>query len=171
VAAGADRRLDGRPFESRGVHAPDGLAGSAPADDAQLVLSPSEVVIRPHAVVVSLGPLTSLVTASAGRVVASFARPGETNHDLDPAAAQALARSGRDVEHLTTGQDPITSSPADVLERVGDPVNRLAARLLRHQAGRGAGLGDAAVMLSLAEPTLDPLERTGRLVELLTGSG
>jgi len=160
VAGGANCRLDGLPFEPRSLHGPDGLAGLAPVHAAAPVsLPPPAAVVPPDAVIVSLGPLTSVVPLPAGRLVASYAEPGEANHDLDPVAAHVLVASGRRVEHVRAGSGAVRAEAVSALERAGDPAGRLAAGLLRHQARRGAGLGDAGVLLSVVEPGLDPLDR------------
>lgn len=163
AAAGADRRLDGRPFPVRGVHGPDGLAGLGPPADAGRPPVPGEPApVPPGAVVVSLGPLTALNALGAVRVVASYARPGEANHAMDPAAAAQVA-----VEHMDVPPHPMPGiRTVEALGRSAGPVARLAAGLLRHQATRGAGLGDAAVVLRLAEPDLPPDEWAGCVVSL-----
>jgi hypothetical protein len=167
MAAGAARRLDGTEFLVRDVHGPDGLAGlRAPAGSAVSTALPTtatlEALVTPDVVVVSLGPLTSVVGLPPRRVVASYARPGAANHDMDPAAAALVA-----VEHADVVHHPLElpAGPAVTPERSTE-VARLVDGLLAHQAGRGAGLGDAAVMLLLAERTLDPAHRERRLRSL-----
>jgi pyrimidine-specific ribonucleoside hydrolase len=168
VAAGADRRLDGRPFAVRDVHGPDGLAGLAPPhpDLPGEWPSPGAVASR-ESLTVSLGPLTSLVGLDTGRIVASFARPGETNHRLDPVAARTVAASGRVVDHLDVGHDVLSADVVGPLSHADDRLCRLAGGLLAHQAERSAGLGDAAAVLRLAEPELDPALHTRRVVRLV----
>lgn len=170
VAAGADRRLDGRAFAVRDVHGPDGLAGLGPPDP-QLpdTWPPPTAVATPEAITVSLGPLTTLVGLPTGRVAASFARPGQTNHRLDPVAARVVAASGRVVAHLDAGNGFLSGDVAGPLSRGNDRLCRLAEGLLAHQARRGAGLGDAAALLRLAEPELDPARHTRRLIGLVLG--
>jgi pyrimidine-specific ribonucleoside hydrolase len=170
VAAGADRCLDGRPFAVRDVHGPDGLAGLAPPNsDLPGEWPPPGAVASRASLTVSLGPLTSLVGLDAGRIVASFARPGETNHRLDPVAAGAVASSGRVVEHLDAGHEVLSADVVGPLSRAGDRLCRLAGGLLAHQAARRAGLGDASAVLRLAEPELDPALHTRRVVGLVLG--
>jgi len=170
VAAGADRRIDGLPFAVRAVHGPDGLAGLAPPEpDLPDRWPPPGAVASREVVTVSLGPLTSLVGLLTGRIVASYSRPGETNHDLDPVAARTIAASGRTVDHVDAGHDGMSAEVAGPLSRVDDPLCRLTGGLLAHQAGRGAGLGDATAVLRVAEPELDPARHTRRVVSLVLG--
>ena len=170
VAAGADRRLDGRPFAVRDVHGPDGLAGLAPPiQDLPAGWPPPGAVASREAVTVSLAPLTSLVGLGTGRIVASFARPGETNHRLDPVAARAVAASGRALDHLDAGREVVSADVGGSLSRADDRLCRLAGGLLVHQAARRAGLGDASAVLRLAEPELDPALHTRRVVGLVLG--
>lgn len=161
VAAGADRRLDGTPFPERDAHGPDGLAGLASGRTPPIALAGTPSEIAAGAVVVSLGPLTTLAAVAADRIVASYARPGEANHAMDPAAAAGV------------GYQPVDVPPhrlADVMDRPVEPartpVGRLVDALLAHQLARDAGLGDAAVMLALAEPESDPAGWARRLIEL-----
>lgn len=155
VAVGAARSLDGLRFAGRSVHGPDGLAGLGPRDEPPAsgrVVAAAAELITPGTVVVCLGPLTSLVGLPVGRVVASYARPGEANHEMDPPAARSVAAEYADVpDHpvsITTGEGPL---------------GELVTSLLRHQARRATGLGDAAVMLGLAEPGLEPHHWAHRL--------
>ena len=161
VAVGAARRLNGLRFAGRSVHGPDGLAGLGPQDGPvtsdRVVLAAAELV-TPDVVVVSLGPLTSLVGLPVGRVVASYARPGEANHEMDPPAARSVAAEKADVP-----DHPVSITPGE------GPLGELVADLLRHQARRAAGLGDAAVMLGLAEPSLGPQHWTHRVQLLAAG--
>lgn len=163
-ATGAARRLDGAEFAIRNVHGADGLAGLGPPAAAAVATAPrvtssGRAVVPPEAVVVSLGPLTSVAELPPRRVVASYARPGEANHVMDPAAAALVT-----VEYVDVAPYPLKLS-ADPARRPkpATKLGRLVHGLLAHQAGRGAGLGDAAVMLSLAEPSLDPAHREGRV--------
>lgn len=171
LAAGARRRLDGAEFPARDVHGADGLAGlgsrlacpsgrTAAADEVGLSdhatvtdqvarsLSRAPVpaeIIPPNTLIVSLGPLTSLVGLTSRRVVASYAKPGEANYEMDPPAAKRVSVEAVDVaEHRI--------SPIHGHTQVAHFVNAL----LEHRAGRGAGLGDAAAMLLVAEPALPP---------------
>jgi pyrimidine-specific ribonucleoside hydrolase len=170
VAAGADRSLDGRQFAVRDVHGPDGLAGLGPPNpDLPAGWPPPGAVASRESLIVSLGPLTSLVGLGTGRIVASFARPGETNHRLDPVAARAVAASGRVVDHLDAGHEVLSTDVVVPLSRADDRLCRLAGGLLAHQAVRRAGLGDAAAVLRLAEPELDPALHTRRVVGLVLG--
>lgn len=168
MAAGATRRLDGTEFAVRDGHGPDGLAGlrataGSPVGTAPPTTAAAEALVPPGVVVVSLGPLTSVVELPPRRVVASYARPGEANHDMDPAAAALVA-----VEHADVAHHPLelSAGPAGPPER-STGAARLVDGLLAHQAGRGAGLGDAAVMLLLAEPALDPAHRERRIRSLV----
>ncbi|HSI92242.1 MAG TPA: nucleoside hydrolase [Jiangellaceae bacterium] len=171
IAAGAERRMDGERFGDRSVHGPDGLAGLGPAGEpapdpvvrpdksnatGQRVVRPdTSEIVTPEDVVVSLAPLTPLVGVPAGRIVAAYARPGQANYEMDPVAAALV-----DVEHLDVPDHAVEISHGET------PVGELVAGLVRHQVGRGAGLGDAAVMLALAEPRLDPREWAGRVHDL-----
>jgi inosine-uridine nucleoside N-ribohydrolase len=157
VAVGAARSLSGLRFAGRSVHGPDGLAGLGPPEPVasdQIVLTAAELV-TPDAVVVCLGPLTSLVGLPVGRVVASYAHPGEANYEMDPPAARSVAADKADVP-----DHPVSITPGE------SPVGALVAGLLHHQANRAAGLGDAAVMLGLAEPNLGPQHWTRRVQRL-----
>lgn len=170
IAIGAERSLDGRPYGGRSVHGPDGLAGLGPPDEP----APDRVVrtgrhdtaaqglVRPdnsrENVVVSLGPLTPLVGVPATRIVAAYARPGQANYEMDPAAAAQVT-----VEPADVPDHPVPIAPGEA------PLGGLVAGLLRHQVGRGAGLGDAAVMLALAEPDLDPREWASCVQSLAAG--
>jgi inosine-uridine nucleoside N-ribohydrolase len=158
VALGAARSLDGLRFAGRSVHGPDGLAGLGPVGttDAsdRAVLTAAELV-TPDAIVVCLGPLTPLVGLPIGRVVASYAHPGEANFEMDPPAARSVAAEQADVP-----DHPVSITPGQT------PLGEFVAGLLHHQAHRAAGLGDAAVMLGLAEPNLGPQHWTRR-VQLL----
>ncbi|HEU4541877.1 MAG TPA: nucleoside hydrolase [Jiangellaceae bacterium] len=166
VAVGAAHRLDGGRFGDRSVHGPDGLAGLGPPDaptwlrvvgaEPRNTAGPAVVrldksgeiavadLVTPDTFVVSLGPLTPLVGVPAGRIVASYSRRGEANYEMDPAAAEAVA-----VDHADVPDHPVPITPGE------GPVGELVRGLLRHQRHRGAGLGDAAVMLHIAEPDLD----------------
>ncbi len=170
IAIGAARSLDGRPYGDRSVHGPDGLAGLGPPDEP----APDRLVrtgrdnaavqrlVRPdnsqEIVVVSLGPLTPLVGVPAARIVAAYARPGQANYEMDPNAAAQVA-----VEPVDVPDHPVPIAPG------ATPLGDLVAGLLRHQVRRGAGLGDAAVMLALAEPDLDPQQWAPCMQSLAAG--
>lgn len=162
LAAGAARKLNGLRFAGRSVHGPDGLAGLGPRADP---LAPDHLAARAaelvsaDAVVVCLGPLTSLIGLPVGRVVASYAHPGEANYEMDPVAARSIASENADI-----ADHPVPITPGE------SPLGELVAGLLHHQAHRAAGLGDAAVMLGLAEPRLRP-ELWSRRVQLLAAEG
>jgi inosine-uridine nucleoside N-ribohydrolase len=177
LATGAARRMDGADFAVRTVHGCDGLAGLSPgswpvppardqdagagelAGPGELAASPASVA-PPDAVVVSLGPLTSLVGMPPRRIVASYARPGEANYEMDPAAAEQVFADHVALEHAGVGQVAeqvnLTRRPSAVPATASGDLPRLVDGLLTHQARRGAWLGDAAVMLWLAEPNSDP---------------
>jgi hypothetical protein len=78
---------------------------------------------------------------------------------MDPSAARSVAAEKADVP-----DHPVSITPGE------SPLGELVAGLLYHQAHRAAGLGDAAVMLGLAEPRLGPQHWTRR-VQLLAAEG
>ena len=180
IAVGAERRLDGSSYGDRSVHGPDGLAGLGPPDEpasdrlvragggnatGQRLVRPDKSAVVPvtdliteETVVVSLGPLTPLAGVPAGRIVAAYARPGRSNYEMDPAAGTKVA-----VEHADVPDHPVPITPG------GTAIGELVTGLLRHQVRRGAGLGDAAVMLHLAEPDLDPWQWARRVQMLAAG--
>jgi Inosine-uridine preferring nucleoside hydrolase len=162
VAVGAEDRSDGTPFPERDVHGVDGLAGLAVGASPVLgqLPTPAEVVTT-GTVVVSLGPLTAVRGLAAARVVASYARPGEANHAMDPAAA-----AGVRYEPVDVPPHPLDEAAVRGPRTGGAPGRRLAAALLAYQRDRRAGLGDAAVMLMLAEPELEPARWARRVIEL-----
>ena len=182
VAAGVDRRSDGSPYPVREVHGPDGLGGWGPRQEPDPSTFPAARTLLATGAdtLVSLGPLTvvaeslALIERPRGpvQVVASCAAPGEANHDMDPEAAEMLARAGVPV---TNDGGPGFNLPAPesaqarALTRSADRVASLAGRLLTHQARRGAGIGDAGVLLRLAEPGITPEAAVARLVELAGG--
>lgn len=186
IAAGPAVRRDGTAFPPRLGHGPDGLAGAGPPLplDPESLPSPGGV-LAPGAVLVSLGPLTAvadLVAPEAGAapvaagapvpVLAACARPGEANHAMDPSAAADVERSGVRLAHDGGEAFSAPGVPAGVAEamaRSADPVTALAGTLLLHQSGRGAGLGDAGVVLRLAEPGIAADDAAARLVELAGG--
>lgn len=165
VAVGADCRLDGTPFRTRAGHGRDGLGGLAgdPAGNRHIAASP-QAVLAEVPVVVSLGPLTCLAEIRGRRIVASYARPGEANYEQDPVAGRAMAGV---VEHVSVMAAPVPAPDLTGLDGTRGPLAALVAGLLRHQAQRGAGLGDAAVVLALAEPQLEPTQYPQRLVDLV----
>jgi pyrimidine-specific ribonucleoside hydrolase len=182
VAAGVDRRLDGSAYPVREVHGPDGLGGWGPRRESDPVTFPEAGTLLATGAdtLVSLGPLTvvteSLALNEAPRgpveVVASCSAPGEANHAMDPEAADVLTRSGLPV--VNDGgpgfHRPVPDqAQARTLTGSADRVAALAGRLLAHQAGRGAGIGDAGVVLRLAEPGIPPEAAVARLVELAGG--
>jgi pyrimidine-specific ribonucleoside hydrolase len=182
VAAGVDRRLDGSPYPVREVHGPDGLGGWGPREEPDPATFPAAgtLVATAADTLVSLGPLTVVAQALAGlepsrllaHVVASCAAPGEANNAMDPKAAEVLARAGVPV---TNDGGPGFHLPAPdraqarAMTGSADQVAALAGRLLAHQARRGAGIGDAGVLLRLAEPGIPPEAAIARLVELAGG--
>jgi pyrimidine-specific ribonucleoside hydrolase len=182
VAAGVDRRSDGSPYPVRGVHGPDGLGGCGPRQEPDPATFPAAgtLVATAADTLVSLGPLTVVAQALAGlepsrrpaHVVASCAARGEANHDLDPEAADALVRAG--VPVVNDGGPgfrlPVPDqAQARAMTGSADRVAALAGRLLAHQARRGAGIGDAGVLLRLAQPGIPPEAAVTRLVELAGG--
>lgn len=165
VAAGSGHRSDGMPFAERGLHGVDGLAGLAGvAPPVPRTLPPATEIVPTDAVVVSLGPLTAVRALPARRVVASYARPGEPNHAMDPVAAADVVYEPVDVPPHSLTDAVVTDAGA--AGGSGGALQRLVAALLAHQDGRGAGLGDAAVMLMLAEPALESHRWARRVVEL-----
>lgn len=172
-----------RPVTAGSRHGPDGLAGLAPArpaaaptplTDARTLLAAAGAVT-----VLGLGPATTLATVDlrrVARVVTVATDAGEANAAMDPEAASALARAG--VPLLRLGGTAFTTprlTPARVAEVPG-----LVGGLLRHQAARGAGLGDAGAVLLLDDPggaivrgervsAVDGPRWTDRALELLAG--
>lgn len=126
-----------------------------------------------------LGPATTLATADlrrVRRVVTVATDDGEANAAMDPAAADALALAGAPLLRLggTAFSTPRLTPP-----RVA-AFPGLAGGLLRHQAARGAGLGDAAAVLLLDDPggavidgdrvsAVDGPRWTARALEVLAG--
>lgn len=154
---GAAVRTDGRSFGERAVHGPDGLAGlgpprpltatetaALPALDAAMLRELERHASR-HLQVVCLAPLTSLAGLPVSPVLASYARPGQANHTMDPDAADRLVAGA--LRHLACD-----GAPPDLPEPIPrtDGVAGLGLALLEHQRGRRAGLGDAAGVLRLA---------------------
>ena len=176
VSRGATVRADGRPFEHRDVHGPDGLAGvgssgalspnalaSLPVLDDRQRWDSARAQGRPAPpMVMCLAPLTSLLQLDPlleqGQVVATYARPGEANHAMDPMAADVVRRTWP-VTDAAVHSLPLT--PLGHERRT--PTVDLASRLLEHQRRRGAGLGDAEAVLRLAGET-DPVQAFRRLL-------
>lgn len=154
LGRGADRRSDGRPFPARPSHGPDGLAGLGPADEpgsqglALLPTAADVLACAPGATVVSLGPLTALLAVDPRPAVAACAQPGGANEAMDPDAARAVRARWPVVDDDPTA---FAACRVPVLPtRARTAPARLALTLLRHQADRGAGLGDAGAVLRLA---------------------
>lgn len=162
VSVGAGRRQDGRPFDVRTVHGPDGLAGLGPPVRATCVAAPLSV--HPSATLVCLAPLTTLLRLPPSAVVASYALPGEANEAMDPEAARLVRGrwAVRDVVGTT-----VTSMPGHVGGT--SPVADLVSGLLAHRVARSAGLGDAEVVLRLAGVTRDPARALCSLVGRVDG--
>ncbi len=184
---GAATRNDGRPFAHRDVHGPDGLAGAGPPQpmsDLEVAALPGLTQQRLRAMrgrvgsqrlsVVCLAPLTSVVGLPAGPVAASYARPGEANHDMDPDAA-ALLRAAGTVRDLPA-EAALPALPAEAAlpalpdlaavpggSATSGGLRGLVRTLLWHQRRRGAGLGDAAAVLRLAG-SADPGQDLVRLL-------
>ncbi len=171
-----------RPVTAGSRHGPDGLAGLAPAQpavspppaDAHTLLAAAGAVT-----VLGLGPATTLATADlrrVRRVVTVATDNGEANAAMDPEAAGALAGAG--VPLLRLGGTAF-SAPRLIPARVA-AFPGLAGGLLRHQAARGAGLGDAGAVLLLDDPggavvrgdrvsAVNGPRWTARALELLAG--
>jgi pyrimidine-specific ribonucleoside hydrolase len=182
VAAGVDRRLDGSPYPVRELHGPDGLGGWGPRQESDPSTFPAARTLLASGAdtLVSLGPLTVVAQALVrlepsrrpARVVASCAAPGEANHAMDPEAAEDLVRTGVPlIDDGGPGFHLPAPDPAQARALAGsaDRVAALAGRLLAHQARRCAGIGDAGVLLRLAEPGIPPEAAVARLVELAGG--
>ena len=159
VTLGAQARLDGRPFESRPVHGPDGLAGQrSPQGDAGRVDPPgagaATGVREVTGLLVCTAPLTTLTGLAPGSVVATYGRDGQANHDLDPQASRQVTDTW-EVTHADPAP-PLTRHQVDLVWRrlqptqVREPLTRFVRALLEHQVARGAGLGDADAVLRLA---------------------
>jgi len=158
VTAGAGRRADGLPYAGRAVHGADGLAGLAPRGQPQAAAPPAaphEHTAARGALLVCLGPLTTLLGWDPGEVAATYARPDEANYALDPAAA-ARVRGTWHVHDAPAPED--AAAVAQAIDRAADrrarlpatDLGRLVVSLLAHQAARGTGLGDADAVLRLA---------------------
>ena len=163
LTRGAATRRDGQPFVERAVHGPDGLAGLRAhegRDAAEGMPTHVPRVARAAGTLVCAAPQTTLAWLGPGRVVLTYGREGEVNYDMDPDAArevaatwsvahaeQAPAVSWDEVENAWEGLPPPDRAT---------PLARLVLALLRHQADRGAGLGEADTGLRLAGST-DPL--------------
>lgn len=158
LSAGASRRCDGARFASRAVHGSDGLAGmSVPAGDVE-PSGPGPPPVADETTLVCLAPMTTLLDMAPRCVVATYARPRQANHAMDPVAGDKVrsAWSVRDVEPgFGLGRhDP----PGAVWPKGGQrgAVVDLVRRLVDHQRQRGAGLGDAEALLRLVG-SRDPL--------------
>lgn len=168
VTAGAARRADGLAYEGRVVHGPDGLAGLAPHAPPATMASESDDIASAadargsdgDALLVCLGPLTTLLDWTPAAVVATYARSGQANYALDPVAAERIRATWqvRD-EHASSDAITVPDSPPRT------DLGRFVAGLLDHRAIRGVGLGDADPVLRLAGET----RPADRLVELLRG--
>jgi hypothetical protein len=165
VSRGAATRWDGRPFAPRSVHGPDGLGGLRAGDGSvdrvhdRLAPRPPRVP-RAAGAVVCAAPQTTLTWLPPGSALVTYGREGQLNHALDPEAAREVARTWSvtcaapapplaldEIEHVWEGLAPHDRCAA---------LPRLVRALLCHQAGRGAGLGDADAVMRLAGST-DPL--------------
>jgi hypothetical protein len=160
LSIGASRRQDGRDFVARSVHGPGGLAGlTRSIPEASGVGPAAHLEVAPDAALVCLAPMTTLLDLAPREVVATYARPGEANHAMDPVAAQTVRTTWG--VHDIRPRSSLTAWP----ERgrcVG--VAGLVDRLVRHQRRRGVGLGDAEALLVLAG-AVDPVEELGRLLD------
>ena len=165
LSAGAARRHDGTDFAPRPVHGPDGLAGLSPPTTDVGPSVRGVRVIDDRTTLVCLAPMTTLLTMVPGSVVATFARPGQANHAMDPAAADAV-RSDWSVRDAQPGDLPLADRPAAAWPIGGrhDRAVDLVRRLVAHQRRRGAGLGDAEALLGLVGAR-DPLADLVRLLE------
>lgn len=171
VSRGAATRWDGRPFAVRSVHGPDGLAGLRAGDEsldqAHDGLAHHGLAPRPPRVsqaagaLVCAAPQTTLTWLPPGSVLATYGREGEVNHALDRDAARQVARTW-----AVTYADPAPPLALDDIEHAWEGLSshdrsaalpRLVRALLCHQAGRGAGLGDADAVMRLAG-SADPLK-------------
>lgn len=172
-----------RPVTAGSRHGPDGLAGLARAQPAipptPLADAHSLLAAAGDITVLGLGPATTLAAADlrrVRRVITVATEHGEANAAMDPAAADALAGAG--VPLLRLGGTAFSTprpTPAQVAAFRG-----LAGGLLRYQAARGAGLGDAGAVLLLDDPggavvrgervsAVDGPRWTARALELLSG--
>jgi inosine-uridine nucleoside N-ribohydrolase len=140
--AGAALRSDGLRFEQRSVHGPDGLAGLSGAVVCGQVEAPTAVA--PDATLVCLAPMTTLLDMRGGEVVATFAKPGEANHAMDPQAAKTI-RSGWLVHDVAPTASLCGWQPVVGADRIAGLVDALVA----HQRRRGAVLGDAEALFAL----------------------
>jgi hypothetical protein len=145
------------------VHGPDGLAGLRAAEGRDVIeVSRPRLprVAKAAGTLVCAAPQTTVAWLPPGRVVLTYGRRGQVNHDLDPQAARQVEATWSVVH----------AEPAPAVTRVdvenawrglplpdrATPLARLVLPLLRHQADRGAGLGDADSVLRLAGSS-DPL--------------
>lgn len=166
VSGGAGVRVDGAPFERRYVHGPDGLAGlvgETPRSTTLAAATPPMLAVADATTLVCLAPMTSLLPLSPREVVATYARPGEPNHAMDPAAANQVRSCWR--VHDVTPQASLSAWPGAGAGARTTDVSWLVDSLVGHQRRRGAGLGDAEALLILAG-SRDPVTE---LVGLLAG--
>lgn len=159
VSVGSARRADGAAFDERGLHGPDGLGGLGPPT-TPTVPAGGQAEIDPAVTLVCLAPMTPLLEMPATQVVASYARPGQANYELDPAAARLVRASWHVRDDV--GRAALTEWPRGL---ASSPLAALVDGLVRHQLRRGAGLGDAEVVLRLAGVS-DPVSQLWRLVWL-----
>ena len=164
MTGGAATRADGQPFVVRAVHGADGLAGlrgheaSDDPDDDTATHVPR--VARAAGTLVCAAPQTTLAWLRPGHVLTTYGREGEVNYDMDPDAARQVAATWA-VEHAAAPppltRDDVDRAYAGLPSHHRDaPLAHLVRALLRHQADRGAGLGDADAVLHLAGSN-DPL--------------
>lgn len=164
LSAGAAQRCDGRAFTQRSVHGRGGLAGLTARVSRTAIVEAAAPHVAAGTTLVCLAPMTTLLALPPGEVVATYARPVQANHAMDPQAAQAVRSAWQvhDVVPAATGPPPAPAEGAG-LEVAGLPgldaavrgemapgVAGLVRALLAHQRQRGAGLGDAEAMLVMA---------------------
>jgi hypothetical protein len=102
--------------------------------------------------VVCLAPATVVAGLAADvPVLAAFLRPGEANAVADPGAAAVLA-----ARHRLRHASDITDAPL--------PPSLMDHPLVAARVASGRGLGDAAVVASLAEPGTPAGEVVARAV-------
>jgi hypothetical protein len=161
VEPGPALRSDGAPFAHRAAHGPDGMAGLAPPETSALPRQRGTTP-DPAATVVCLAPLTAVLGWPTQPLVASYARLGEANDELDPVAAERV-RATRSMVH-SSARARLRWTPA----RSGPPLTKLVDALVEHQHRRGVGIGDAETVLRLVgEP--DPVGALLALVRSWVG--
>lgn len=159
LTRGSAQRSDGGQFESRSVHGRNGLAGlteRAPSVDDVAELATD---IGADTALVCLAPMTTLLGLTSGEVVATYAKPGQANDEMDPQAAR-IVRSTWAVTDVTPGSVAPGWRPAEGSSR----TVALVEALLSHQRTRGAGLGDAEALLAVAAQPADGLDQPRRAV-------